>query len=258
MPGGIDLTLAVLLGMVGAVLTVAVIYLIAARWKRRSGISYGIAAFVFYACFFIAAFEYGILDAIRNGKSVPRDMLDILILGHSGITAVGVTIFTLLVFGLFVGLRPPLEGNLDPVQAYTGCAAFCLIITVFLNPASAVDQLRGASFASVRDARLASLNAAAGKRLGLRLPAVFPEPGFVRRVKIKGDRVTHYVSGDFRNRAGASLEAYARMALAHRLYFDNGKPGPVVIRGVKNGRHIATRHPDGRFRQQVARRKSKK
>jgi hypothetical protein len=264
MPGGIDLIPAVLLGMAGAALTIGVTYLIAARWKHRCGMSYCIAASVFYAIFFIAAFEYGILEAIRTGRSVPGDMLDLLILGHAAITAIGVTIFTLLVFGLFVGLRPPLEGNTNPLRKWTGCAAFCLIIVVFLNPIGAVDRLRAVPSVSDHPANLASAAGASGKAAraakprGFGLPAVFPEPGFVQRVKINGGRITHYVSGDVEKRTFGALEAYARKALAHRLYFDNGKPGPIVIRSAKTGRHIATRHPNGRFLRQIASRKQKK
>ena len=100
MPGAFDLAVIALLVTVGAVLSVGITWFVAARWKNRCGISYAIAAFVFYAVFFIAAFEYGILDAIRMGKTVPSDTVDTLLLGHGAITALGVTVLTLLVFGL--------------------------------------------------------------------------------------------------------------------------------------------------------------
>lgn len=266
MPGGIDFTLAGLPGTAGAALAVGVTYLIAARWKRRCGVSYCVSAFVFYAVFYTAALEYGILEAIRLGKSVPADMRDVLLLGHSAITAAGVAIFTLLVFGLFVGLRAPAQDNRDPMRAYCGCAAFCLIIVAFLNPVGVVARIHGLSTAPLRMAAFVPAREAPGtgesarpaKQRADRTPEPFPAPGLVRRVEIRDGRIIHYVSGKFRTRAGVSFETYARMVLAHRLYFDNGRPGAVVIRSARTGRHVATRHPDGRFRSQLASRRARK
>jgi len=262
MPDGIDFTAFVLLGAMGAVLAVGLIYLIAAHWKGRCGISYGVAALVFYTVFYVAAFEYGLLNAVLQGKAVSADMIDVLVLGHSAITAAGVAIFTLLVFGLFVGLRAPLEGSGNPMRAYTGCAAFCAIVVMVLNPYGAVERLRQVSPGPIRMAALAPTAKLQGKPSWFtdspfaRTQLIFPVPGFVRRVEIKAAGVTHFVSGDIRRLTGLSPEAYARMVLAHRLYFDNGKPGPVTIRNAETGHLIAVRQPDGRFRQQIASRKS--
>lgn len=276
MPGALNLTAIALLVMVGAALSVGITWFVASRWKNRCGVSYAIAAFVFYAVFFIAAFQYGILDAIRMGKTVPSDTVDTLLLGHGGITALGVTVLTLLVFGLFVGLRPPLEGNQDPMRAYTGCAAFCLILTALLNPVGAVERLRSESdvplrmtFTAPMPQRAEEIIRKPGRRafvVGVepaqdtawKGPLVFPPPGLVRRVQIRGNRITHFISAKVRKRIDLDMEDYARMALAQRLYFDGGKPGPVVLRDAATRSLLATRHPNGGFRWQIADRKHKR
>lgn len=271
-----DLAVVALLVIVGAALSVGITWFVASRWKNRCGISYGIAAFVFYAVFFIAVFEYGILAAIRMGKTVPSDTVDTLLLGHVAITAFGVTVLTLLVFSLFVGLRPALDDYGDPKRAYSGCAAFCLILTLFLNPVAAVDRLRSSSdgplrmtFTAPMPQRAEEIERKPARRafvvdmepergVAWNGPLVFPPPGLVRRVHVRGNRVTHFLSAKVRERIGLEMEDYARMALAQHLYFDGGKAGPVVLRDAATRHLLATRMPHGGFRWQLADRKHKR
>jgi len=276
MPGAFDVAAIALLAMAGVALSVGITWFVASQWKNRCGISYAIAAAAFYVVFFTAAFEYGILDAIRLGKTVPSDMVDTLLLGHAAITAFGVTVLTLLVFGLFVGLRPPLEGSRDQMRAYTGCAAFCLILTSLLNPVGAVERLRSSPDGPLRmaftapmpqradpverkpDRRAFVVEVESEGETTWKGPLVFPPPGLVRRVQVRGSRITHFIVGEVGKRIGLDMEDYARIALAQRLYFDGGKPGPVVLRDAATRNLLATRHPSGGFRWQIANRKHRR
>ena len=52
----------IIAGLIGAAVIVGVIYFIAVRWKRRSGIPYCLSACMFYGLLYVATFQYGILN----------------------------------------------------------------------------------------------------------------------------------------------------------------------------------------------------
>ena len=72
--------------------------------------------------------------------------------------------------------------------------------------------------------------------------------GIVQRIENGKYNVTHFVGARFRKLPDAAIESYAKAALAYHLYFNAGRSKPVVFRDGKNGRRIAVRYPDGRFK----------
>lgn len=236
-------------GIVGAGLVVAVVYVVAARWKRRSGIAYCLSAVLFFTLLYLATFQYSILNIDTRGKSIPADTVWLLVLGQSAITAFGVAVFTMLLFGGFLALRPRLDGPVNLAKSFAGCALFCLAVSVFFDPMGAAEK-RGKP-AVISSANLVAANARiteAAKSHAKTMLDKLLKQGVVERI-VKGDTVlTHYMSAKVRKFPDHAVEEYARAALVYHIYFDGGRAKRVVLKDSKTGRRLAVREPDGRFK----------
>ena len=239
----------IIAGLIGAAVIVGVIYFIAVRWKRRSGIPYCLSACMFYGLLYVATFQYGILNLDLAGRGFPADSVWIVVLGQSAITAFGVTLFTLILFGGFIAMRSRPDRPVNHVKAFAGCALFCLAVGALFNPIDAAkkrDKPPIVSAAALVNAnsRIAELAKQQAKDT---LDGLLKR-GIVQRIENGKYNVTHFVGARFRKLPDAAIESYAKAALAYHLYFNAGRSKPVVFRDGKNGRRIAVRYQDGRFK----------
>lgn len=236
-------------GLIGAAVIVGVIYFLAVRWKRRSGVPYCLSACLFYGLLYLATFQYSILNLDIAGRKFPADSVWIVVLGQSAITAFGVTLFTLILFGGFIAVRSRPDRPVNQVKAFAGCALFCLALGALFNPIDAAKKRERAPV--VAAAALATGNArvaARAKRQADQTVAGLLKRGIVQRIENGKYNVTHYVGARFRKFPDAAIESYAKAALADHLYFNGGRSKPVVFRDGKSGRRIAVRYPNGRFK----------
>ena len=239
----------IIAGLIGAAILVGAIYFLAVLWKRRSGVPYCFSACLFYGLLYLATFQYGILNLDLPGRGFPADSVWIVVLGQSAITAFGVTLFTLILFGGYIALRSRPDRPVNHVKAFAGCALFCLAVGAFFNPIDAAkkrDRTPIVSAAALMTATARSTELArqqAGETLNGLL-----ERGIIERIENGKYNVTHFVDARFRNYPDPAIENYAKVALAYHLYFNAGRSKPVVFRDSRNGRRIAVRYPDGRFK----------
>lgn len=239
----------IIAGLIGAAILVGAIYFLAVMWKRRSGIPYCFSACLFYGLLYLATFQYGILNLDLPGRGFPADSVWIVVLGQSAITAFGVTLLTLILFGGFIALRSRPDRPVNQVKAFAGCALFCLAIGTLFNPIDAAKKHDRGPIVSA--AALATANAritALARRNAAKSLNGLLEHGIVERIENGKYNVTHFVDARFRKFPDAAIENYAKVALAHHLYFNAGRSKPVVFRDSRNGRRIAVRYPDGRFK----------
>ncbi len=238
----------IIAGLIGAAVIVGVIYFMAAQWKRRSGVPYCLSACLFYGLLYVATFQYGIVNLDIGGRKFPADSVWIVVIGQSAITAFGVTLFTLILFGGFVALRMRPDRPVNQVKAFAGCTLFCLAIGAFFNPIDAAKKRERPPVTAA-----AALISAPSQRAG---PAArqsvdtledLIRRGVVRRIENGKYNITHFVRHPFHDFPDAAVEGFAKVALAYHLYFNSGRSKPVVFRDGKSGRRVAVRYPDGRF-----------
>ncbi|MCG8546854.1 MAG: hypothetical protein MJE12_21875 [Alphaproteobacteria bacterium] len=252
MANAFDLIPVVAIGSAGALLTIGAVCWAAGRWKKRSGIAYGLSAFLLYGMLFLSTFQRSVVNANVRESELPDAAVTVLLLGQGVVTALGVGVFTLLLFGLYLAVQAPLDRPVNRLKAYTGCALFCVFVSVFFDPLGANNRLNAAASGEAvqtavpvpgtvepTDAEKAEAKAMLDKLLAL---------GVVARIGSDESAVTHFVTRDFQDLSDADMETYTRAALVHHLYVDDGSALRVLIRDHRSGRRVAVREPDGRFK----------
>jgi hypothetical protein len=240
----------VTLGMFGAASTVAGTYLLAVRWRSRSGLPYCLSAFVFYSLVYLATFEHGLINADINPEIAASLLMVVLVVGQALVTAIGVAILTLLLFGGYLALLGPLEFTLKRTKAYAGCAAFCFVFAVVLNPVTAVRKIDDPAHRSlyVRALRDPSPQVVAdASREARRTLDALRRIGALTGIDATDTLLVHHVRGQFLDLPNEVVEEYMRAALFYYVHVDGGRPKPVVLRVTETNREIATLEPNGRF-----------
>jgi hypothetical protein len=245
----------VVLGLIGSTLTVAGVYLLAVRWRNRSGLPNCLSAFVFYGLVYLATFEHGLINADIDPGLAGTALMVVLIVGQALVTALGVGILTLLLFGGYLALMGPLEFPVNRTKAYAGAALFVFLFAVLLNPIHAVRKNEDALHQSVYARALADPSpetvATAGREAKRTLDAL-REIGVLIRIEATDTALIHHVRGQFLDLPNDVVEEYMRAALFHHIHFDGGRPKPVVLRVDDSGREIAILQPNGRFQRSRA------
>jgi len=240
----------VTLGLIGAASTVAGVYLLAVRWRNRSGLPYCFSAFVFYCLVYLATFEHGLINAEIDPEIAGSALMVVLVVGQALVTAIGIAILTLLLFGGYLALLGPLEFPVKRTKAYAGCALFCFLFAVVLNPATAVRKNEEAARQSVylRALQHPTPEAVAdASREARRTIDALRKIGALTGIDANGTILVHHVRGQFLDLPNEVVEEYMRAALFHYVHVEGGEPKPVILRVAGSGREIATLDPNGRF-----------
>lgn len=240
----------VVLGLTGAALTVAGVYLLAVRWRNRSGLPNCLSAFVFYSLVYLATFEHGLINAKIDPEIAGTALMVVLIVGQAAVTAIGVGILTLLLFGGYLALLGPLEFPVNRTKAYAGSALFCFLFAVLLNPVHAVRKTEDPADRSVYVRALAEPTPetiAEARREAKRTLDALREIGALIRIDNTDSALIHHVRGQFLDLPNEVVEEYMRAALFYHVHVDGGRPKPVVLQVTDSGREIATLEPNGRF-----------
>jgi hypothetical protein len=238
-------------GLVGAALAVTGVYFLTARWRKRAPLPYCLSAFVFHSLVFIAAFQYGVLNSDLGPGSTAGWLLTALILAQAAVTAVGVAAFTLLTFSGYLFLMGELDYPVGRVKSYAGCAFFCFLFSVFLNPIGAAREDRGPDGQSLYQAALDNASpevVEAARREAERTLAALREIGALTSIDDTGNSVVHHVKGQFIDLPNAVVEEYMRAALVHHVLVEGRSAKPVILREIGSNRQIAQREPNGTFR----------
>jgi hypothetical protein len=244
------------LGLIGAALTVAGVYLMAVRWRKRTGFPYCLSAFVFYALVFIATFQHGLLNADISPEVAASWLLTVLIVGQALVTCVGVAIFSLLVFGAHLTFLGELEYPLRRTKAYAGCALFCFVFSLFLNPINAAREVDTFSTRSIYKRALANASpefVEAASQEARRTLDALRQIGAVARIDATKTALVHHVKGQFIDLPRAVVEDYMQAALLYHVHFESGAIKQVVLREVGTDREIARLEPNGVFHRGAAR-----
>lgn len=240
----IDPITAIAIGLMGGILMTAALYVTAARWKRRSGFAYCLPAFLIYGLLYIATFRHSVVNADAGPAGIPDYAVTALLLGQAAVSALGVAIAVLLVFGLYLALLPRLDRPVNRIRAYGSCAILCLVVAVLFNPNAAVRKLEAPAAPIAADPNTidATMLARAKETLEKLL-----ELGVITRIETDETAITHYVSEPFIALPDDVVEEYAQAAFIHHIHNDSGNPKPVVLRDTVSGRRIAVRDQDGTF-----------
>lgn len=243
------------LGLLGAIVSVAGVYPLAVRWRRRSGIPYCLSALLFFSLVYLATFQHALINAEIEPDLAASWLMGVLIAGQALVTAIGVAIFTLLLFGGYLALLGPLEFPVNRRRAYGGCALFFFIFAIVLNPTAAVRKIDDAASRSIYVRALSKPSpeaiANAGREAKRTLEAL-REIGALTRIDATGDALIHHVRGQFLELPSAVVKEYMRAALFYHVHFDGGRVKPVILRVTESGRQIASLAPDGQFRRHPA------
>ena len=245
----------VTLGLFGAAPTVAGVYLMAVRWRNRSGLPYCLSAFLFFCLFYLATFEHGLINAEIDPELASGSLLTVLIVGQALVTTIGVAIFTLLVFGGYLALLGPLDFPVNRTKAYAGCALFFFVFAIVLNPVAAVRKTDDPATRSIYLKALATRSPEAVENAGReakRTIDALRQIGVLTRIDATGTVLVHHVRGQFLDLPNAVVEEYMRAALFYHIHFDGGRMKPVVLRVTESGREIASLESNGRFRRHHA------
>lgn len=239
------------LGLLGAASTVAGVYLLAVRWRNRSGLPYCLSALVFYALLYLATLRHGLINAEIDPEIAGTALLTVLVVGQALVTALGIAIVTLLLFGGYLAVLGPLEFPVKRTKAYAGCALFCFVFAIVLDPGAAVrkkeDPASRSIYAQAMVRPSPEVVSAASQEAKRTLEAL-REIGALTRIDATDTALIHHVRGQFLDLPNAVVEEYMRAALFHYVHVDGGRPKPVVLRVADSGREIATLQPNGRFR----------
>jgi hypothetical protein len=242
-------------GLVGATLTVAGIFLMAVRWRGRTGFPYCFSAFVLYSLLYVATFEHALVNAEIGPEIGTGTLLTLLFLGQALVTATGVSIFVLLLFGTYLALLGPLEFPGKRLNSYASCALFCFIVAIVINPIQAVrkneDPASRSIYLTAMTAPSPESIEAAGREAKRTLDAL-REIGALTRIDATETMLIHHVRGQFLDLPNAVVKEYMRAALFHYIHFEGGTVKAVVLRVTDSDREIALLEPNGRFRRDRA------
>lgn len=245
----------VLLGLAGAAAAVAGTYFLAARWRKRAPLPYCLSVFVFHSLVFIATFEHGVMNSDLGPGAAAGWMVTVLVLGQAAVTAIGVAIFALLVFGGYLFLMGERDYPVSRLRSYAGCTFFCFLFSMCLNPIDAVRESDSLSGGSLYQAALDNASpevVEAARREAERTLAALREIGALTAIDDTEAAVVHHVKGQFIDLPNAVVEEYMRAALVHHVLVQGGRAKPVILREVGSNRQIAQRAPNGAFRRPTA------
>lgn len=243
------------LGLLGAAVAVTGVFLLAVRWRNRTALPYCISIFVFYALLYIATFKQGLVNTEVDPEIGHGALLTVLFTGQAFVTALGVAAFALLLFAGYLGLMGRAEFPVKRTTAYTGCAFFCVVFTVFLNPTNAVRENTDPAGTSIYVRAMTSPSPgsiAAAKSKAQRTLAELRQIGVLARVDATDKLLVHHVRGQFLDLPNDVVEEYLRAALFHHIHFDGGTAKPVLLRVADSNRSIALLDEKGRFRRNRA------
>lgn len=237
---------AIAIGLVGGILMTAALYVAAAHWKRRCGFAYCMPAFLIYVLLFVATYRHSVVNADTGPGGISDYAVTALLLGQAAISAFGVAIAVLAVFGTYLAMLPKLDRPVNRVRAYGSCAIMCMIIAVLFNPNGAVRKLEAPATVAIVAADSKSTDAAMLARAKQTLEKL-RELGVITRIEADETSITHYVSEHFIALPDDVVEEYARAAFVHHFHSDLGGAKPVVLRETTSGRRIAIRDQEGNF-----------
>lgn len=244
----------ILLGLLGVAGSIGGVYLIAYRWRGRNPIPYCISAAALFALLYIATLEHALINAGFDSDAVSGSLLSLLLIGQALVTALGVAIFVLTVFGAYLAMMGPLEFPVKRVNSYAGCAIFCFVVSILFNPIDAVRKNEAAApsiymaaMAEPTPERIAAARAAAERTLS-QLRAI----GALTKIETTEGTLIHHVRGQFLDLPNDVVKEYMRAALFHHVHVEGKKPKRVVLRVSDSEREIAQLDTDGHFRRNRA------
>ena len=244
-----------LLGLAGIAATIAGVYLIAYRWRGRNPIPYCIAAGTLYALLFIATFEHALINAGIEPDIAASSLLTLLLLGQALVTSVGVGVFVLLVFGVYLAMMGPLEFPVKRANSYAGCAIFVFAISILINPIDAVRRTEDPAARSLYVTAMTMPTPAVLEAAGTKAERTLSrlrDIGALTRIDAGQEKLVHHVRGQFLDLPNDVVKEYMRAALFHHIHFDGGRIKPVILRVSETDREIASLSPNGRFRRSRA------
>lgn len=237
-------------GLAGVVSTLGGVYLIASRWRGRNPVPYCMSAFVLYLLLYIATFEHALINAEIDADIASGSLFTLLLLGQALVTAIGVGIFVLLLFGIYLAMMGPLEFPAKRINSYAGCAIFCFVISILINPIDAVRKNDNPDSRSLYVVALTmptpEVTKAAGKEAKRTLDEL-RSIGALTSIEAGQSELVHHVRGQFLDLPNDVVKEYMRAALFHHVHFDGGKIKPVILRMSESNREIASLAPNGRF-----------
>lgn len=242
-------------GLVGAALSVAGVYLLALRWRKRRPLPYCLSAFVLFGFVYIATFQHGVLNSELGPGATADWLLTTLIAGQAAVTSVGVAAFTLLTFGAYLFVMGELDYPVSRIKSYAGCAVFCFFFSMFFNPIGAARDDGSRASASLYQTALTSGSPEireSARREAERTLSALREIGALAGVDATDAAVIHHVKGQFIDLPNAIVEEYMRAALVHHVLVEGGVPKRVILREAGSDRQIALREPNGTFRRNGA------
>ena len=238
-------------GLAGAASAVTGVYFLAVRWRKRAPAPYCLSAFVFHILVFIATFRHGVLNSDLGPGAAEAWMLTTMIVGQAAVTAIGVALFTLVVFGAYLLLLGELDYPVGRTKSYAGCAFFCFLFSMFLNPIGAARDNGGPYGRSLYQAALDNASpetVEAARREAERTLAALREIGALTGIDDTETALVHHVKGQFIDLPNAVVEEYMRAALVHYVLIEGGHAKRVVLREAGSNRQIAQRDPNGAFK----------
>ncbi len=224
----------------------AALFVAAVHWKRRSGFAYCMPAFLVYLLLFVATYRHSVVNADTGLSEIPDYAVTLLLLGQAAISAFGVAVAVLAIFGLYLAMLPRLDRPVNRVRAYGGCAIVCLVIAVLFNPNGAVRKMEAPAAAAIVAVDPERADAAMRNKARETLEKL-RELGVVIRIETDEKAITHYVSEDFATLPDDVVEEYVRAAFVHHIHNESGAAKRVILRETSSGRRIAIRDRDGRF-----------
>lgn len=242
----IDPIAATAIGLLGGVLMTAAVYVAAVHWKRRAGLAYCLPAFLIYVLLFVATYRHSVVNADTGLQEIPEYAVTALLLGQAAISAFGVAVAVLAVFGLYLSMLPRLDRPVNRVRAYGSCAIVCMVIAVLFNPNGAVRKLETPAAAAIIAVDPDKVDDAIHVK-AKETVAKLRELGVITRIETDETAITHYVSEHFLALTDDVVEEYARAAFVHHIHYDSGSAKSVILRESNSGRRIAIRDKDGTF-----------
>ncbi len=242
----IDPIAATAIGLLGGVLMAAAVYVAAVHWKRRSGLAYCLPAFLIYVLLFVATYRHSVVNADTGTHEISEYAVTALLLGQAAVSAFGVAVAVIAVFGLYLSMLPRLDRPVNRVRAYGSCAIVCMVIAVLFNPNGAVRKLEAPAAAAIVAIDPNTVDGAMRRKAENTLQKL-RELGVIIRIETDESAITHYVSEHFIALPDDDVEEYARAAFVHHIQNDSGSAKSVILRESKSGRRIAIRDKDGTF-----------
>jgi hypothetical protein len=243
------------LGLAGITATIIGVYLIAFRWRGRRPVPYCISAGMLYALLFVATLEHALINTGVESDIAGSSLITLLLLGQALVTSVGVGVFVLLIFGVYLAMLGPLEFPTKRINSYAGAAVFIFVISILINPVDAVRITNDPASRSLYVTALATPTPAILEAAGTKADRTLSqlrEIGALTRIEAGKGKLVHHVRGQFLDLPNDVVKEYMRAALFHHIHFDGGTIKPVILQVADTNREIASLLPNGRFRRSRA------